>query len=314
MESRKQQQGSYLIDSMQLQRPPAVSYETVSGTDSGPHIPSAATSSSAQVHSSMPEDAVCRICLDATSSNEFQSGQALKLGCWCTSALDVVHKTCAVRWFSLKGDTKCEVCGGEAKGLPEDVRLTVRLASLEVAAQRQAFDTLAPDFVVGFGGLSSEEGLGLTDLSVMLTQRTRDYIFMYTFFCLLPTCLSTAALLVFYSMLRLDVWLTVILSIFISTTTMLHWLLHPRRGLLHLMLVNVVVASVLGITWVLVMTNEGRAPVSLLAVLGSVLGGIAGLAVFYGVILPCAAQVQACTTSMHLSRPELAMLNSVAAE
>lgn len=53
---------------------------------------------------------------------------------------------------------------------------------------------------------------------------------------------------------------------------------------------------------------------SLLAVLGSVLGGIAGLAVFYGVILPCAAQVQACTTSMHLSRPELAMLNSVAAE
>lgn len=60
------------------------------------------------------------------------------------------------------------------------------------------------------------------------------------------------------TVLRLDVWLTVILSIFISTTTMLHWLLHPRRGLLHLMLVNVVVASVLGITWVLVMTNEGR--------------------------------------------------------
>lgn len=94
------------------------------------------------------------------------------------------------------GQHRRQACIHAAAGCFQCMR---RLASLEVAAQRQAFDTLAPDFVVGFGGLSSEEGLGLTDLSVMLTQRTRDYIFMYTFFCLLPTCLSTAALLVFYS-------------------------------------------------------------------------------------------------------------------
>lgn len=73
---------------------------------------------SLDVHSDEKEvsedEAVCRICMLELDEGK----EMLKMECSCKGELALAHKDCAVKWFSVKGNNRCDICNSTVRNLP----------------------------------------------------------------------------------------------------------------------------------------------------------------------------------------------------
>lgn len=68
---------------------------------------------SARSSTSSDASATCLICLDSLDPTDTRN--TVHLGCMCKGAAAYRHKACLDQWLTVKGDTKCDVCGAEMK-------------------------------------------------------------------------------------------------------------------------------------------------------------------------------------------------------
>jgi len=107
--------------------------------------------------------AVCLICLDPLSSEDFASGKAMSLECGCRGDLALRHRDCAIKWAQVKDDGRgglpmCELCKKAVQNLPElparpqeetedDIGITIEEAYFNDPSQFQQFVPSRADIV-----------------------------------------------------------------------------------------------------------------------------------------------------------------------
>ncbi|CAL9083163.1 unnamed protein product [Musa acuminata var. zebrina] len=62
-------------------------------------------------------DKDCRICHLNLEEAAPESGVQILLGCSCKNDLAIAHKLCAEKWFKIKGNKTCEICGSTAQNV-----------------------------------------------------------------------------------------------------------------------------------------------------------------------------------------------------
>ncbi|KAG0565481.1 hypothetical protein M758_8G189100 [Ceratodon purpureus] len=88
-----------------------------------------------EVEEAIPEEeAVCRICMDSLTEDY---GETLKMECRCRGEMALAHKECAFKWFGIKGDRVCEVCGSVVSNIPVTV---VRFPVNETISHTRSID------------------------------------------------------------------------------------------------------------------------------------------------------------------------------
>ncbi|XP_024358610.1 uncharacterized protein [Physcomitrium patens] len=82
------------------------------------------------------EEAVCRICMDSLTED---CGETLKMECRCLGEMALAHKECAFKWFGIKGDRVCDVCGTVVQNIP--VTMVRVPANEQTVNQSRSVDT-----------------------------------------------------------------------------------------------------------------------------------------------------------------------------
>ncbi|XP_065853703.1 uncharacterized protein [Euphorbia lathyris] len=189
------------------------------------------------------EDAVCRICMIELG----EGGDTLKLECSCKGDLALAHQECAVKWFSIKGNHTCDVCGHAVRNLPvkllkihnpqtsfrqtisisphgemTDYRVWQEIPVLILVSMLAYFCFLEQLLVSDFGAFALAISLpfscllGLLSSMIASTMVSRSYIWAYSCFQFAIVILFAH---VFYAILNVRAVLSILLSSFLGFGT-----------------------------------------------------------------------------------------------
>ncbi|CAD7704022.1 unnamed protein product [Ostreobium quekettii] len=130
-------------------------------------------------------DPNCRICMESVTLRDFEARRAMRLGCKCSSGLEIVHFPCAKRWFRIRRSVACEICEAEARNLPEGLKNEIRelAAAAETARREEARERMRSLAQARIDALSRSDEVHLCT---------------YTTFCLLPAAIAAIALVFFF--------------------------------------------------------------------------------------------------------------------
>lgn len=81
----------------------------------------------------------CRICFDAVTDGDLEAGEGFSLGCACRHGMELMHRSCAERWFRSKASCRCEVCGQPCTGLGPELTAELNSRAQQLAQRREEY-------------------------------------------------------------------------------------------------------------------------------------------------------------------------------